>query len=37
VVSSIKYFRDEYIAHVREGACPLGNSNPAVLATAGAH
>jgi NADH-quinone oxidoreductase subunit F len=37
VVSSIKYFRDEYIAHVREGACPLGNSNPAELATAGAH
>jgi NADH-quinone oxidoreductase subunit F len=37
VVSSIKYFRDEYLAHVREGACPLGNSNPAELATAGAH
>jgi NADH-quinone oxidoreductase subunit F len=37
VVSSIKYFRDDYIAHVREGACPLGNSNPAILATAGAH
>jgi NADH-quinone oxidoreductase subunit F len=34
VVSSIKYFRDEYIAHVREGRCPLGNR---VHATAGAH
>jgi NADH-quinone oxidoreductase subunit F len=35
VVSSIKYFRDEYIAHVREGRCPLGNVP--VHATAGAH
>jgi NADH-quinone oxidoreductase subunit F len=35
VVSSIKYFRDEYIAHVREGRCPLGNAP--VHATAGAH
>jgi NADH-quinone oxidoreductase subunit F len=35
VVSSIKYFRDEYIAHVREGKCPLGNVP--VHATAGAH
>jgi NADH-quinone oxidoreductase subunit F len=35
VVSSIQYFRDEYIAHVREGACPLGNKP--VHATAGAH
>jgi len=40
VVSSIKYFRDEYIAHVREGACPFGNSpadSAASHATAGAH
>jgi NADH-quinone oxidoreductase subunit F len=24
VTSSLQYFRDEYIAHVREGRCPLG-------------
>ena len=35
ILSSIKYFRDEYIAHVREGKCPLGNKP--VHATAGAH
>jgi NADH-quinone oxidoreductase subunit F len=36
VMSSIKYFRDEYIDHVRKGRCPFGNSRPAVTAiTAG--
>jgi NADH-quinone oxidoreductase subunit F len=32
VVSSLKYFRDEYEAHVREGGCPLVKKPAAVTA-----
>ncbi len=32
VMSSIKYFRDEYIDHVRQGRCPLGNGASASVA-----
>ena len=28
ITSSLKYFRDEYEAHVREGRCPLGVAEP---------
>ncbi|NUS72151.1 MAG: NADH-quinone oxidoreductase subunit NuoF [Corynebacteriales bacterium] len=33
VMSSMKYFRDEYIQHVRDGKCPFGNAR----VMAGAH
>jgi NADH-quinone oxidoreductase subunit F len=33
VTSSIKYFRDEYLAHIEQGGCPFG----AARALAGAH
>jgi NADH-quinone oxidoreductase subunit F len=40
IVSSLKYFRDEYVAHIRGGRCPLGVTEPRrdlpVLTTAGA-
>ncbi len=36
VTSSIKYFRDEYIAHVREARCPLGNMRPPDIHLTGA-
>jgi NADH-quinone oxidoreductase subunit F len=35
ITSSIKYFRDEYIAHRTSGGCPFGGSRIAALA--GAH
>jgi NADH-quinone oxidoreductase subunit F len=28
IVSSLKYFRDDYVAHVRERRCPLGATEP---------
>ena len=28
IVSSLKYFRDEYDQHLREGRCPLGTTEP---------
>jgi NADH-quinone oxidoreductase subunit F len=34
IVSSIKYFRDEYVAHRTHGGCPLASDQPAL---AGAH
>ncbi len=37
VVSSIKYFRDEYIAHVRQRRCPLASHASAPLAAQGVH
>ncbi len=39
VVSTLRYFRDEYLAHVRERRCPAGvckGAAPPVLAAAGA-
>jgi NADH-quinone oxidoreductase subunit F len=32
VISSLEYFRDEYEAHVREGACPLSPKPAPVMA-----
>jgi NADH-quinone oxidoreductase subunit F len=37
ITSSIQFFRDEYIAHVEQGGCPLGGAGASQLATAGAH
>ncbi|MTV24389.1 NADH-quinone oxidoreductase subunit NuoF [Nitriliruptoraceae bacterium ZYF776] len=28
IVSSLKYFRDEYVEHLRQGRCPLGATEP---------
>jgi len=28
IVSSLKYFRDDYIEHIRQGRCPLGTTEP---------
>lgn len=33
VLTTIKYFRDEYLAHVREKRCPAGVCEPLFLAT----
>jgi NADH-quinone oxidoreductase subunit F len=37
VSSSIKFFRDEYLEHVRAGGCPFGANRAARAALAGAH
>jgi NADH-quinone oxidoreductase subunit F len=37
VTSSIKFFRDEYLAHLNGLGCPFRPSRARVLATAGAH
>ncbi len=34
IISAIKYFRDEFVAHYEQGRCPMGNSVPALV---GAH
>ncbi|MCW2844676.1 MAG: nuoF, partial [Nocardioides sp.] len=36
IVSSIKYFRDEYIAHLTQGGCPFDPTASTLFATAGA-
>ena len=36
IVSSIKYFRDEYIAHLRHGGCPFDPAASTVFASHGA-
>ena len=28
IVSSLQYFRDDYVRHIRDGRCPLGTSEP---------
>lgn len=28
IVSSLKYFRDDYVEHIRQGRCPLGTTAP---------
>ncbi|MEX2487275.1 MAG: NADH-quinone oxidoreductase subunit NuoF [Nitriliruptoraceae bacterium] len=28
IVSSLKYFRDDYFEHIRQGRCPLGTTEP---------
>ncbi len=28
IVSSLKYFRDDYVEHIRRGRCPLGTTEP---------
>lgn len=38
VMSSLKYFRDEYVDHVRLGRCPFGNRRPSLAGPlVGAH
>ncbi len=38
IVSGIKYFRDEFVAHYEQGGCPFGNSSAhSMFALAGAH
>jgi NADH-quinone oxidoreductase subunit F len=37
ISSSIKYFRDEYLAHLSEGGCPFDHDAATVFATAGAN
>lgn len=37
VMSSIQYFRDEFIAHLENGGCPFDPSASTLFATAGAH
>ena len=36
IMSSIKYFRDEYVAHLTHGGCPFDPAASTVFATAGA-
>jgi NADH-quinone oxidoreductase subunit F len=36
ITSSIKYFRDEYVAHRTQGGCPFDPAASTVFATAGA-
>jgi NADH-quinone oxidoreductase subunit F len=36
IVSSIKYFRDEYVAHLTHGGCPFDATASTLFATAGA-
>ena len=36
ITSSIKYFRDEYLAHLTHGGCPFDPAASTVFATAGA-
>ena len=37
VMSSIQYFRDEYLAHLEQGGCPFDPSASTVFATTGAN
>jgi NADH-quinone oxidoreductase subunit F len=38
IVSGIKYFRDEFVAHYEQGGCPFGNTSAhSMFALAGAH
>lgn len=38
IVSGIKYFRDEFVAHYEQGRCPFGNTSAhSMFALAGAH
>lgn len=37
VMSSIQYFREEFIAHLENGGCPFDPSASTLFATAGAH
>jgi NADH-quinone oxidoreductase subunit F len=37
IMSSIEYFRDEYVEHVRNGGCPFDPVASTLFATAGAH
>ena len=36
ISSSIKFFRDEYLAHLEHGGCPFDPAASTVFATAGA-
>jgi NADH-quinone oxidoreductase subunit F len=36
ITSSIKYFRDEYVAHLTSGGCPFDPAASTLFATAGA-
>ena len=36
IQSSIKYFRDEYVAHLTQGGCPFDHAASTVFAPAGA-
>jgi NADH-quinone oxidoreductase subunit F len=36
ITSSIKYFREEYVAHLTHGGCPFDATASTVFATAGA-
>jgi NADH-quinone oxidoreductase subunit F len=36
IMSSIKYFRDEYVAHLTQGGCPFDPAASTLFATAGA-
>ena len=37
IMSSIQYFREEYLAHLTQGGCPFDAAASTVFATAGAH
>ena len=36
IASSIEYFRDEYLAHLRQGGCPFDPAASTVFAAQGA-
>jgi len=36
ITSSIEYFRDEYLAHLKQGGCPFDPHKSTLFATAGA-
>ena len=37
IISSIEYFRDEYVAHLEQGGCPFDPAASTLFATAGAN
>ena len=37
ITSSIKYFRDEYLAHLTHGGCPFEPAASTIFATVGAN
>jgi NADH-quinone oxidoreductase subunit F len=37
IMSSIEYFRDEFVAHLEQGGCPFDPAASTLFATAGAH
>ena len=36
IMSSIQYFRDEYVAHLEQGGCPFDHTASTLFAPAGA-